>query len=69
MEQKYKRQYRQLSDETKQKISQATTNRPKSADHRAHISQAMKKYWEGVSNRPQPSTGATTTPENNGCME
>ena len=69
MEQKYKRQYRQLSDETKQKISQATANRPKSADHRAHISQAMKKYWEGVSNKPQPLTGATTTPDSDGGIE
>jgi hypothetical protein len=56
MEQKYKRQYRQLSDEVKQKISQATANRPKSADHKAHISQAMKKYWEGVPNRPDSDT-------------
>ena len=56
MEQKYKRQYRQLSDETKQKISQSTANRPKSADHREHISQAMKKYWQGVLDKPDTNT-------------
>ena len=56
MEQKYKRQYRQLSDETKQKISHTTTNRPKSADHKAHISQAMKKYWQSVPDKPDSNT-------------
>ena len=59
MEQKYKRQYRQLSDEVKQKISQATVNRPKSADHRAHISQGMKKYWEGVPDKPDTDSSQT----------
>lgn len=40
----FKRQYRELSDEHQEKISQATANKPKSAEHRLHISQAMKDY-------------------------
>lgn len=49
----YKRQWRELSDEHKQKISQSTEGKPKSAEHRQHISQAMKDYWEGVPHRPE----------------
>lgn len=59
MAQKYKRQYRQLSDEVKQKISQATANRPKSAVHKAHISQGMKKYWESVVDKPDIDSSQT----------
>lgn len=48
----YKRQYRELSDETKQKISNSSRNRPKSDQHKQHISQGMKDYWQNVPNRP-----------------
>lgn len=48
----YKRQYRELSDETKQKISNSSRNRPKSDQHKQHISQGMKDYWQNVQNRP-----------------
>ena len=51
MEQK-KRQFRELSDETKQKISNSSRNRPKSDQHKQHISQGMKDYWLNVPNRP-----------------
>lgn len=50
--QTYKRQYRELSDETKEKIAVANRNRPKSELHKAHISKAMKDYWKSVPNRP-----------------
>lgn len=56
----YKRQYRELSDEHKEKISLATANRPKSAEHRLHISQAMKDYWQTVPHRPDAESGHTT---------
>ena len=59
MQIKYKRQYRELNDETKEKIAAANRNRPKSDLHRQHISQAMKDYWAGVPNRP--ASGNTTT--------
>ena len=48
----YKRQYRELEDATKQKISQSSRNKPKSEQHKQHISQAMKDYWRGVPHKP-----------------
>ena len=48
----YKRQYRQLSDETKNKISTSTKNKPKSAAHKQHIQQSMLRYWRTVQNKP-----------------
>ena len=56
----YKRQWRELSDEHKEKISLATANKPKSAEHRAHISQAMRDYWYSVPHRPDVESGHTT---------
>lgn len=50
---KYKRQWRELSDETKEKISNSSKNKPKSFDHRQHISQAMIDYWRGVPHKPE----------------
>lgn len=48
----YKRQYRELDDETKQKISNSSRNRPKSEQHKEHISQGMQNYWKTVPHRP-----------------
>lgn len=48
----YKRQYRELDDRTKEKISAAAKGKPKAAAHREHISQAMKDYWRQVPNKP-----------------
>lgn len=50
-----KRQYRQLNDATKQKISQSLRNRSKSMTHRENISNGMKEYWRGVPNKPTES--------------
>ena len=50
--QQYKRQYRQLEDAVKKKISDSTRNRPKSEEHKEHIRQAMINYWQGVPDRP-----------------
>lgn len=47
MEQTYNRS-RALSPETKQKISKALANRPKSAEHRQHISNSLKNLWNTV---------------------
>ena len=47
----YKRQYRQLDDATKQKISQSLKNRSKSMSHKENISNGMKEYWKGVPNK------------------
>lgn len=64
-----KRQYRELSDETKTKISDATRGRSKSAQHKANISKGMQEYWNTIPNRPQPSTGDTATSDLNGGMQ
>lgn len=48
----YKRQYREIDDETKQKISYSSRNKPKSEQHKQHISQAMVDYWQTVPHRP-----------------
>ena len=49
--QPYKRQYRQVDDEVKQRISASTRNKPKSEQHKEHIRQGMLQYWESVPNR------------------
>lgn len=54
----YKRQYRELDDEVKEKISRSSSNKPKSEEHKQHISQGMEKYWRTVPNKPQ-SSGTT----------
>lgn len=48
----YKRQYRELDDETKEKIAASQRGRTKSESHRQHISQAMTEYWQTVPHRP-----------------
>lgn len=48
-----KRMYRELSDETKKKISLALRGRCKSAAHIQAISKAMKKYWESISKKTE----------------
>ena len=49
---KFKRQWRELSAEHKDKISQSSKNKPKSFSHRLHLSQAMIAYWRSVPHRP-----------------
>lgn len=56
----FKRKYRELSDKHREKISQATMNKPKSAEHRQHIRQAMIDYWRSVPHRPSGETEHTT---------
>ena len=48
----YKRQFRELEPETKQKISQANKGRKKSEIHKQHISQGMLNYWKDVPSKP-----------------
>jgi len=52
-----KRKYRQLSDETKAKISQSMRNRSKSLAHKENISSGLKKYWQTVPNKPINTDG------------
>lgn len=49
MEQKqYKRQYREMDDATKQKISQSLKGRSKTPTHCQAISNGLKKAWERI---------------------
>lgn len=47
-----KRQYRELSDETKAKISQSMRGKSKSFMHREAISNGLKDYWATIPNKP-----------------
>jgi hypothetical protein len=43
-----KRIYRELDDETKQKISAAMRGIQKTTTHKQNIANGMKRYWENV---------------------
>jgi hypothetical protein len=51
-----KRQYRELDDNVKMKISKSSTGKAKSASHKQHISQSLKKYWDSVPSRQEHLT-------------
>lgn len=48
----YKRKYRELEPEVKQKISDSNRGKKKSEQHKEHIRQALIDYWEGVPHKP-----------------
>lgn len=50
-----KRQFRELDDSTKQKISQALKGRSKDMSHKENISKGLKEYWKGIPNKPTES--------------
>ena len=47
-----KRQFRQLNDDTKQRISQGLKNRTLSDSHKQAISDGMRAYWSTIPNKP-----------------
>ena len=47
-----RRQYRDLRDDTKMRISQRLTGRSLSDTHKQAISDAMKEYWATIPYRP-----------------
>jgi hypothetical protein len=47
-----KRQFRQLNDDTKQRISQRLKGRSMSDSHKQTISDSMKAYWASIPNKP-----------------
>lgn len=59
----YKRQYREIPDETKQKISQTSKGKKKSEWHKEHIRQAMLDYWQTVPHRPENNGSQTLNDE------
>jgi hypothetical protein len=48
----YKRQWRELEDSTKEKISKALKGKSKSSFHKEHIRQSMLDYWSKVEHKP-----------------
>ena len=48
----YKRQWRELEDSTKDKISRALKGKRKSSYHKEHIRQSMLNYWSQVGHKP-----------------
>lgn len=48
----YKRQWRELEDSTKEKISKAMKGKSKSSYHKEHIRQSMLDYWSKVEHKP-----------------
>lgn len=51
--QQHKRQWRELDDATRERISRSTQGKAKSEQHKQRISQALKDYWQTVPHRPQ----------------
>lgn len=49
----YKRKYRELSDETRERISKSNKGKKKGVMHRQKLSQSLKKYWQGVPSRAE----------------
>lgn len=47
-----KRQFRELDDATKQKISMALKGRSKGISHKENISKGLKEYWKGIPYKP-----------------
>ncbi len=58
------RQFRDLDDEVKQKISASTKGKSKSYDHKLHISQGMKKYWDSIPYKDGHRNNNDTNQEN-----
>ena len=47
-----KRIYRELNDDTKQRISQALKGRGLTDNHKQAISDGMRAYWATIPNKP-----------------
>ena len=56
----YKRQYRQMDDTTKMKISQALRGRSKSSTHKENISAGLRQFWQSVPNKPKDENNQDT---------
>ena len=64
----YKRQDRSVSQQTRQKISQALSGRPKSPEHRQAISNSLRAdtggYWSHIPPAPKDDDGDGGWPMN-----
>lgn len=48
-----KRQYRQLDDTTKARISQTLKGRTKTQDHKQAIANGLTNYWKTIPEKPK----------------
>ena len=60
--------YRNLSDDTKMRISQSLKGRTFSDSHRQAISDAMKAYWATIPYRDEEDTKSTNLQKNEKSM-
>ena len=56
----YKRQSRHPSEETKARISNSLRGVSKTTQHKEHLSQSLKKYWDNEDNFPADKKQETT---------
>ncbi len=64
----YKRQYRELDDATKQKISQKLKGKSKSMSHKENLSNSMREYWKGVPHSGKTGADWDSAPEQTGTL-
>ena len=55
-----KRQFRDLRDDTKRRISQSLKGRSFSDSHKQAISDAMRQYWATIPYRPSENNESNT---------
>lgn len=48
-----KREYREIDDDVKERISQSSKGQHKTQSHKDHISQSMIRYRQSVPHRPE----------------
>ena len=59
----YKRQWRELEDTTKEKISKALRGKSKSSFHKENIRRSMLDYWRTVEHKPTQDDEEENTDE------
>jgi hypothetical protein len=64
-----KREYRNLRDDTKMRISQRLTGRSLSDTHKQAISDAMKEYWATIPYRPTENNDTNNQRSNEKSMQ
>ncbi len=63
-----KRQFRQLDDATKLRISQKLRGRSMSDSHKEAISNSMKAYWQTIPNKPTENNESKNNSKNEKSM-
>lgn len=63
-----KRQFRQLNDMTKSRISQSLRGRSMSEAHKQAISDSMKAYWATIPNKPNENNESEKQFKDETCM-